>query len=260
MLRCDAAFDGIGAAIFHPSDNGPDRPIAFMSRVLQPAEKNYSATDREALAIYFGVSKFSQYLLGRKFTLLTDHKPLVTIFGKKKGIPAMAAGRLQRWSVFLSNFDFDIQHINGKDNVNADFLSRFTDRHEKVEFDVSYLNFIAGNFKEMLSRKDIQHESLADPVIKRIIYALRNGWTMEMKNNSELKPFFQRTEELTIEDNIVMWGYRVVIPKKLQSVLLKTLHSTHSGIVKMKARARSFFWWPMMDKEIGNVSGSCVQC
>lgn len=77
------------------------RPIAFASRVLTATEKNYSQNDKESLAIIFAVETFHQYLFGRSFILKTDHKPLVYIFGSKKGIPIMAASRLQRCAVIL---------------------------------------------------------------------------------------------------------------------------------------------------------------
>ena len=70
------------------------------SKTLTPSERNYSQTEQEALALIYGVRKFRQYLWGRNFTLQTDHKPLTTIFGKKKGIPQPTAGSLQKW-VFL---------------------------------------------------------------------------------------------------------------------------------------------------------------
>jgi len=60
--------------------NGEERPVAFISRVLKRAEKNYSAIVKEALAIFWAVRKLSQYLLGRRFILVTDHKPLLAIF------------------------------------------------------------------------------------------------------------------------------------------------------------------------------------
>lgn len=262
-LVCDAALYGIGAAIFHIFNDKSERPIAFASRVLSKSEKNYSATDREALSVYFGVRRFSHYLLGRRFVIQTDHKALVTIFGTKKGIPAMAAGRLQRWSVYLSSFDFVIEHISGNNNVNADFLSRLpikiADPPEK-KVGASYLNFLAPQIDSIIDKKTIKVETSKDSVLAKVLNFVRFGWPDDANKFDELKPYVSKKNELIIEENVLMWAYRVIIPSKLRNRCLADLHATHSGMSKMKARARSLFWWPLMDKDIEDISNSCVQC
>ena len=82
--------------------DGSEHPISFASRTLSASEKNYSQIEKEALGLIFAVKKFHQYIYGRKFSLVTDDKPLLAILGSKKGIPPLAAARMQRYVVILT--------------------------------------------------------------------------------------------------------------------------------------------------------------
>ena len=123
-LAADASPYGIGAVLSHIEANGEEHPVALVSRTLTRAEQNYSQLEKEALALIFGVRKSYAYIYGRRFTLVTDHKPLVTILGPKQRIPTLAAARLQRWALILSAHQYDIEYRNTRDHVNADALSR----------------------------------------------------------------------------------------------------------------------------------------
>ena len=86
-LAADASAYGVGAVISHVFSDNSEHPIAFASCTLTASEQNYSQLEKEALALIFGVQKFHRYLYGRKFNLITDHKPLTTILGPKKEYP-----------------------------------------------------------------------------------------------------------------------------------------------------------------------------
>ena len=95
-LAVDASAYGVGAVLSHVIPDGIEKPVAYASRTLSQAERNYAPTEREGLAVVFGVKKFHQYLFGLKFTIQTDHKPLLGLLGMEKSISALSAARLQR--------------------------------------------------------------------------------------------------------------------------------------------------------------------
>ena len=100
-LACDASAYGIRAVLSHTMPGESERPISYGSKTLSKSEQHYSQIEKGAPSLIFGVRKFHQFLYGRPFTLVTDHKPLTTIFGSKKEIPTVTAARLQRWAILL---------------------------------------------------------------------------------------------------------------------------------------------------------------
>ncbi|EPB65739.1 reverse transcriptase [Ancylostoma ceylanicum] len=135
IVAADACDYGIGYVISHQMKDGTEKPIAHGSRSLNVAEKNYAQIEKEALALVEAIKKFHKYVYGRHFTLRTDHKPLLAIFGSKKGVPVHSANRLMRWATMLIGYDFDTEYIKTDSFGQADGLSRLIQRHPLTQED-----------------------------------------------------------------------------------------------------------------------------
>ena len=119
VLQTDASERGIGAVLSQRSSDGEEHPVTYYSRKLLPREERYSTIEKECLAIKLGVYAFRVYLLGRPFVVQTDHRSLEWLHRLKEN-----NARLTRRSLSLQPYDLSVEHRAGRDNGNADGLSR----------------------------------------------------------------------------------------------------------------------------------------
>ena len=135
-VYCDASAVAVGSALCQPcGDEGRDYPIAFASRQLNPAERNYTTTERECLAMVFSVKKFRHYLLLNKVVFFVDHMAIKYLVNK-----ADLSGRLARWVLLLEEFDYKVLHKPGKKHLRADHLSRLEGEPSTIAIDDSLVD------------------------------------------------------------------------------------------------------------------------
>ncbi|XP_058448854.1 uncharacterized protein K02A2.6-like [Malaya genurostris] len=269
VVSADASSVGVGATLSHKFPDGTLKVVYHASRALTAAEKNYSQSDREGLAIIFAVTKFHKMLCGRRFHLQTDHEPLLRIFGSRKGIPGYTSNRLQRWALTLLLYEFTIEHVPTAKFGNADILSRLISQHVRPEEDyviasVSLENDLRSATQDALtvlplSFRIVQQSTQFDPITKAVYRYLLDGWPKTV-TDAELKRFYARRESLTTVQGCILFGDRLVIPSPHRKRSLHQLHRGHPGIQRMKAIARSYVYWPTLDSDIVDFVKSCRQC
>jgi hypothetical protein len=223
-VTTDASNVAIGACL-HQIVNGKSSPIDFMSRKLSKAERNYSAFDRELLAIVAAVKKWKHYISGMNTTIFTDHKPIVGAYHSKA---ERKSDRQQRHFSVISEYVTDIMYIAGKDNVVADKLSRIS----AVQIDVF-------DMKE-----------------------LANHQTSDLKEefSSELKAY-ELPGEVKIWCDTSTGFPRPIVPEKFRFCIFEDLHDiSHPGCKSTMKIIKDRFVWPRMEKDIKQWCSECDSC
>lgn len=259
VVSGDSSAYGVGAVLCHIKD-GQELPVAFVSRTLNVAERKYSQIEKEGLAMIFALKRFHHYLWGRKFTLVTDHKPLLGLFNPQKPIPAMASGRIQRWALMMQAYSFDLMHRSGKCLGAADTLSRLPlkDELDIIPICSEWVQLVDVLDKTPVTAKDIKNWTTYDPILSQVLLYCENGWPSNV--DKIYSSYFCRRTELSTQDGCILWGSRVIVPEKGRKSMLDELHKGHLGSTKMKQLARSYVWWPNLDADLESVTNQCAVC
>lgn len=252
----DASKEGLGFVLSH--DLEQHEIVWLGSRVLTPAEANYSNIEREALALVEAVKYFHKFVAGRKFTICSDHRPLQYIFDQKTVRSDRISARLQRWAITLRAYDYDVKYIKGEFMFTADTLSRFPSDATALSPEVNMLelNSLSDFPSGTTLLNDIARSD--DSSLRTLKRYVVHGWPNHI--SPAMLPFSRGREEYTIQDGIIFRGLRILVPSKLQPYVLRLLHQDHPGIVKMIRLARQYFWWPSLDSDINAFIRSCRTC
>lgn len=257
-IQSDASKDGLGCCLMQ---NG--RPVAYASRSLSDAEKEYAQIEKEFLAIVYATKKFHHYIYGREVKVITDHQPIVSIM--KKQIAKINSARLQRLKLKLVKYRLNVEYQPGKELHIADLLSRNYIESDVIEEEESVrevVHFVAEHLRMSPQKKEeFRKQTWEDETLKKIIEFCRNGWPKEKKClNDELKKYWNMRNEIQEVESLLFVEDKIIVPKPLRIAMLNLLHEGHFGITKTKARAKDIMFWPNINQDIENLILKCSIC
>ena len=262
-ISADASKDGLGAVLLQQHDTAW-KPVAYASRAMTSAERNYAQVEKELLGIVAACERFHQYIYGASVEVETDHKPLVSIFKKPLNNCPL---RVQRLLLRVQRYDLKVFYTPGKFLVTADALSRAVDKSVKpqssTEEEVTY--HIASVLKTMpISDErmtELQRETAKDPELAVLQNVILSGWPqVKQECPPAAVPYWNVREELSVANGIILRGSKMVIPATMRSHILKKIHEGHLGIEKCRRRARDAVYWPQMNSDISNLVENCSIC
>ena len=236
-LIADASPVGLGCVLIQKDEEDTPYIIEFASRTLSDVEKRYSQTEKEALSLVWSCERMKLYLLGQKFTLITDHKPLEIIFKNPKSKPN---ARIERWALRLQPFDFDIKYKPGEWNP-SDYLSRNPVQTMKQdEGSENYVRFLLRHAKpNAIKMNEIILETEKDLKLQKFIKWLNNSSLIPSKiEDPQLRSLVTIKTEVSQVDGILLRQNRLIIPEKLQQKCVDLAHEGHQGIVETKSLLR----------------------
>lgn len=244
FIQCDASLSGVGGVLFQIKD-GEEHPIAYMSKKLNTAQKNYSVTELECLAAIVSVQRFRCYVEGMTFTVITDHAALKWLMSRKD-----LTGRLARWSLALQQFDFTIEHRKGSANVVPDALSRLT------------IDEITTPTRNTVDLDDAAFSSSEYETIRKAVID-RNDELPDLKVRG--KGIYKRTQFRKSDDTVdLQTVWKLWVPSSLRQQVIIDAHNppsaAHGGTDKTLDLVRRNYYWPGISKDVRSFVSQCIIC
>lgn len=255
ILRTDASNFALGAALLQGEEN-VERVIEYASRLLLPAERNYAAWEREALAVVWATERFRTYLEGAEVIIGTDHQPLIWLFTR----PA-PPGRMARWIIQLQSLDMKLKYVPGKLNVLADLLSRPVCEHADEEtcnicqVTIDLPSIGVGDFRK---------HQLEDCEIGKIIKGLESDDELELTRWTERGYLIANGILYRWDSECDNDDPQLVIPASHREEILRMHHDSptggHYGIERTIQKILSKYYFPNMRKYVTAYLKSCIDC
>ena len=280
IVDSDASDVQAGGVLSQVID-GEERPIAFFSRVLNGAQRNYCPTRRELLAVVMTLQHFRHYLLGSKIILRTDHHSLKWLNGFKR-----PEGILARWLETLAEFDYTIEHRAGRLHCNADGVSRtvckqcvgkqvktpWIDELERSDELTEPLSVNALTFEPEISNDQMATLQSQDPTLSPVIECLVNSHNpsfdelkalpLDSRNLLSQRPMIQLCNGVLVRMNDQV--KQLVVPATLRRRLFDHTHagplSAHLGSERTLLQLKQGYYWPSMRKDVNLWYRLCVDC
>lgn len=293
VLKTDASAVAISAILSQLDEEGAEHPLGYASRALSSPKARYSATEREGLAIIWGIKYWRAYLWGRHFTIVTDHSALLTI-KRMRG----ENHRLDRWALTLAEYDFDVVHKPGRIHVDADALTRLPATHlcppglpepslPPADQAGSHVACLAPLH---IAALQADQKARALPVLEFNLSAVRRAQRYQ-RNLRALGDYLTHSSRLPADDTLKAWvlarakGYallsgvlyyvradahgvaghrRLVIPRRLRHLCLQATHehllAGHLGIKRTFDRLQARYYWDGMYADAVAWVRSCPIC
>jgi len=255
VIQSDASKDGLGCCLMQDKI-----PVAYASRSLSETEIRYGQIEKEFLSVVYACSKFRHFIYGRKIIAWTDHKPLVSIMNKN--VSEIPSNRLQKMRIKLFEYDIELKYLPGKNMHIADLLSRnyIKSIEDSSEFDTLDIVHSVNRYNPHNGIYDLQKETREDKVLSKILDYCYNGWPKSNCVDSNVKLYFNMRNEIIINDNVIYYQQKIIVPNSLRPLILKLLHESHLGVTKTRMRAKNIFFWPGMLNEIEQYILRCKTC
>ncbi|GFY33715.1 transposon Tf2-6 polyprotein [Trichonephila clavipes] len=256
IIRTDASNYALGAVLLQ-GEGSDEHPIEYASRLLTPAECNYSTTEREALAVVWALKKFRGYIEGTEITVASDHQPLKWLLNLKS-----PTGRLARWALEIQSSNLKVQYIPGKANVVADMLS-----HPVTQEEESFCEENNITIADMPTRscKDMREAQLKDDNLKKII----DSFEFPLKTEE----YANWTERGFLMNQGVLYRYvpdadsaeaQLVIPTAERELIMERHHNDpmagHYGEEGTFQKIARRYYWTGMRKYISDYIKKCPEC